>query len=384
VVTTHRGLADFALQERETFATTAASRVLHFASPSFDASVLELLLAVGAAATMVIAPPTVYGGAELTQLLEAERVTHCFVTPAALASVDAAQLTDLECVVTGGEACPPELCARWAPGRRMFNAYGPTEATVVSSVSDALVPEAQVTIGAPTRGFSEVVLDSRLQPVPVNVPGELYLAGAALARGYHRRITLTAERFVADPFGPAGSRMYRTGDRVRWTRDGQLEYLGRNDTQVKIRGFRIELGEIESALLAHDDVAQAVASVWNGDGSGDRLIGYLVPESGVSIDPRAVLDFVGGRLALYMVPAAANGDRGASRGTVRGCSRDRLGRCHGRFLRARRRQHHVDTVGGPRQGRRGNPLSPRRVRSQNGGRPRGGGAIRRRRSSRAR
>ncbi|RZL76343.1 MAG: amino acid adenylation domain-containing protein, partial [Rhodococcus sp. (in: high G+C Gram-positive bacteria)] len=304
VVTTHRGLSNFVTQERETFGTTAESRTLHFASPSFDASILELLLAIGAAATMVIAPPSVYGGAELADLLEAERITHCFVTPVALASVDPTGLTGLECVVTGGEACSPDLIARWAPGRRMFNAYGPTEATVVASISAALVPAAPVTIGRPTLGFAEVVLDSRLQPVPAGVAGELYLAGPALARGYQRRFPLTAERFVADPFGPAGTRMYRTGDRARWMPDGQLEYLGRTDSQVKIRGFRIELGEVESALLAHDDVAQAVASVWNGDGGGDRLIGYLVPEPGAAVDSRAVLDFIGGRLASYMVPAA--------------------------------------------------------------------------------
>ncbi|WP_124396555.1 non-ribosomal peptide synthetase, partial [Rhodococcus wratislaviensis] len=304
VITTHRGLAAFAAQERETFGTTPESRTLHFASPSFDASVLELLLAIGAAATMVIAPPSVYGGAELAQLLETERVTHCFVTPAALASVDPAGLTALECVVTGGEACPPELVARWAPGRRMFNAYGPTEATVVSSISDQLVPGDPVTIGTPTLGFAETVLDSRLHPVPAGVAGELYLAGPALARGYRRRYPLTAERFVADPFGPPGSRIYRTGDRARWLADGQLEYLGRTDSQVKIRGFRIELGEVESALLTHDSVAHAAASVWNADGGGDRLIGYVVPELGAAIDSRAVLDFVGGRLASYMVPAA--------------------------------------------------------------------------------
>ncbi|PQP10869.1 non-ribosomal peptide synthetase, partial [Rhodococcus opacus] len=303
VVTTHRGLASFAAQERATFGTTPESRTLHFASPSFDASVLELLLAIGAAATLVIAPPSVYGGAELAQLLESERVTHCFVTPAALTSVDPTDLTALECVVTGGEACPPELVERWAPGRRMFDAYGPTESTVVSSISDELVPGSPITIGAPTLGFAEVVLDARLHPVPSGVAGELYLAGPALARGYRRRYPLTAERFVADPFGPPGSRMYRTGDRARWLPDGQLEYLGRTDSQVKIRGFRIELGEVESALLAHDSVAHAVASVWNGDG-GDRLIGYLVPEPGAAIDAGAVLEFVGGRLASYMVPAA--------------------------------------------------------------------------------
>ncbi|NRH35811.1 amino acid adenylation domain-containing protein, partial [Rhodococcus sp. MS13] len=309
VTVTHRGLSNFALQERETFAATTRSRTLHFASPSFDASVLELMLAVGAGSTMVIVPPTVYGGSELAALLERERVTHCFVTPAALASVAPDGLTTVGCVVTGGEACPPELVARWAPGRKMFNAYGPTEATVVSSISAALAPNDPVTIGAPTRGFSEVVLDSRLRAVPVGVAGELYLAGPALARGYHRRSPLTASQFVADPFGAPGTRIYRTGDRVRWTPDRQLEYLGRTDAQVKVRGFRIELGEVEVALQTHPRVAQAVTGVWNGDGRDrlngrDRLIGYVVPDRGASVDPRDVLAHAGKRLPSYMVPAA--------------------------------------------------------------------------------
>ncbi|WP_338150687.1 amino acid adenylation domain-containing protein [Rhodococcus qingshengii] len=303
VTVTHRGLSDFALQERETFAATTRSRTLHFASPSFDASVLELVMAVGAGATMVIVPPTAYGGSELAALLERERVTHCFVTPAALTSVDPDGLTTVGCVVTGGEACPPELVARWAPGRKMFNAYGPTEATVVSSISAALAPNDPVTIGTPTRGFSEVVLDSRLRAVPVGVAGELYLAGPALARGYHRRYPLTATQFVADPFGAPGTRIYRTGDRVRWTPDRRLEYLGRTDAQVKVRGFRIELGEVEVALQTHPRVAQAVTAVWNGDGR-DRLIGYVVPDRGASVDPRDVLAHAGKRLPSYMVPAA--------------------------------------------------------------------------------
>ncbi len=145
-------MANFAEDERRRYGVRPDSRTLHFSSPSFDASVLELMLAFGAGATMVIAPPTVYGGAELTALLRDERVTHAFVTPAALGSVDADALPELECVVTGGEACPPYLVEQWAPRHRMFNAYGPTEATVVSSVSDPLVVGQDVTIGCPPIG----------------------------------------------------------------------------------------------------------------------------------------------------------------------------------------------------------------------------------------
>ncbi len=157
------------------------------------------MLAFGAGATMVIAPPTVYGGAELTALLRDERVTHAFVTPAALGSVDADALPELECVVTGGEACPPYLVEQWAPRHRMFNAYGPTEATVVSSVSDPLVVGQDVTIGCPPRHRGYAVLDARLRPVPPGVAGELYVYGEGLARGYHARAGTTAETLRGEP-----------------------------------------------------------------------------------------------------------------------------------------------------------------------------------------
>lgn len=170
--------------ERELLGVTSRSRTLHFASPSFDASVFEMLMALGAGATMVIAPPTIYGGSELAELLATEHVTHAFSTPAALASVDHHGLDDLAVVVVAGDVCPPELVARWAPGRRMVNAYGPSEATIMSSITEPLRAGEPVTIGGPSRGVRALVLDGRLRPVPVGVPGELYVGGPSLARGY--------------------------------------------------------------------------------------------------------------------------------------------------------------------------------------------------------
>ncbi|WP_408642280.1 amino acid adenylation domain-containing protein, partial [Speluncibacter jeojiensis] len=309
VVVTHAGLSALAEEERTRFGVDGGSSVLHFSSPSFDASVLELLLTFGAGARMVIAPNGLYGGTDLHALLADEHVTHAFITPAALASVDPAGLGDLRAIGTGGEACPPDLVSQWAPGRTMINAYGPTEATVATSMSDALVPGEPVTIGGPTRGCAEMVLDARLHPVPVGVAGDLYVAGAGLARGYHRRAGTTAERFVANPFGGPGERMYRTGDVVRWVRGQggtmQLEYLGRSDFQVKVRGFRIELGEIEAALAAHPAIARsAVATHTDGQGVS-RLVGYVTAASDQDRPEAAdVLAFVGTRLAPYMVPAA--------------------------------------------------------------------------------
>ncbi|MFC9515898.1 amino acid adenylation domain-containing protein [Nocardiaceae bacterium NPDC056970] len=299
VVVTHTGLAAFAAEQVERYGVESVSRTLHFASPSFDASILELLMAFGAGATMVIAPTSIYGGHELADLLRTQHVTHAFVTPAALASVDPAGLDALQTVVVGGEACSAELVARWAPGRRMFNAYGPTEATVASNISDALVPGEPVTIGRAIRGADAYVLDGRLRPVPAGVPGELYLAGTGVARGYLGRAALTAERFVANPFGSPGSRLYRTGDVVRTTADRVLEYVGRADDQVKLRGFRIELGEIESVLAAHDSVAQTAVVVVR-----DQLVAYIVAAEDRSIDVAALKEFAARALTAYMVPAA--------------------------------------------------------------------------------
>ncbi|MCZ4279035.1 AMP-binding protein, partial [Rhodococcoides yunnanense] len=303
VVVTHRGLANMATLERERFEVEVGSRTLSFASTSFDASVLELVLAFCGGATMVIAPTDVYGGAELAHLLAEQSVTHAFITPAALASVDPSELAALTVVVTGGDACGPELVERWAPGRSMFNAYGPTEATVFSSVSEAMSVGEPVTIGSPISGSAQLVLDTRLRPVPVGVAGELYLAGPGLARGYHDRLGLTAERFVAAPFG-AGERMYRTGDVVRWNSSGALEYVGRSDFQVKVRGFRIELGEIDAVIAALHEVDFVTTLGVDGSAGNTVLVSYVLPVAGHEVDTDVLREHVAGSLPAHMIPSA--------------------------------------------------------------------------------
>ncbi|MFI6955256.1 amino acid adenylation domain-containing protein [Nocardia sp. NPDC050408] len=310
VVLTQAGLSNFCDEQRERYTLTADSRTLHFASPSFDASVLELLLALSRGATMVVAAPTVYGGAELAALLRRERVTHAFITPAALASLPADGLDELRVVVAGGEACPPELVRRWvlpiADGRtrEFFNGYGPTETTIMTNISAPLVPGEPVTIGAPIRGITEYVLDEELAPVPGRVVGELYISGAQVARGYHDRPGLTAARFVADPFGAPGSRLYRTGDLVRWTAERELEYLGRNDFQVKIRGFRIELGEIDAVLAAHDGVDFVVTIGHEQDSGATILVSYVRAVAGAAIDTAELTGLAASKLPAHMVPSA--------------------------------------------------------------------------------
>ncbi|WP_083873953.1 non-ribosomal peptide synthetase [Nocardia paucivorans] len=307
VVVTQAGLAGFCAEQKERYRLDTTTRALHFASPSFDASVLELLLAIGGAGTLVVASPLVYGGDELVALLRRERVTHAFITPAALASLDPTGLDELRVVVAGGEACPPELVRRVVQPisggtREFYNGYGPTETTIMTNISDPLVPDRMVTIGAPIRGITAYVLDERLVPVPSRVVGELYLTGAQLARGYHDRPGLTAQRFVANPFTGDGSRLYRTGDLVRWTDDGALEYVGRNDFQVKVRGFRIELGEIDAVLAAHDSVDFAVTIGHTLDTGATILAAYVHPAPGHTVDTAALIEHTEQRLPRHMVP----------------------------------------------------------------------------------
>ncbi len=308
VVVTQAGLSSFCDEQRERYRVGSDSRTLHFASPSFDASVLELLLALGGAATMVVAAPTVLGGDELANLLRREGVTHAFVTPAALASVDPAGLDELRVVVAGGEACPAELVRRWVlplgdgETREFFNGYGPTETTIMTNISAPLVPGETVTIGGPIRAITEYVLDEHLAQVPRGAVGELYIKGAQVARGYHRRPGLTAARFVANPFEADGSRLYRTGDLVRWTAAGELEYVGRNDFQVKIRGFRIELGEIDAVLAGHDTVDFAVTVGHELPSGATILVSYVHAAPGQAADPDTLIEYAGHSLPAHMVP----------------------------------------------------------------------------------
>ncbi|WP_033442424.1 non-ribosomal peptide synthase/polyketide synthase [Saccharothrix sp. NRRL B-16314] len=297
VVVTHAGLATFSAAEIARFDVSPGDRVLQFSSPSFDASVLELWMALPAGATLVVPPPGPLLGEQLAGFVTGFGITHALIPPAALATVADGELPTLRTLVVGGDATSAELVRRWAPSRRMINAYGPTESTVVTSWSEALEPGGTPPIGRPIPGTSVRVLDDALQPVPVGVTGELYVSGVGLARGYLDRPGLTAQRFVADPFGAPGARMYRTGDLVRVRDDGQLAFVGRADHQVKLRGFRIELGEVEAVLAAHDAVAQVVVVLRE-----NRLVAYYVPAG--QVDAAGLREHAGRQLPEYMVPTA--------------------------------------------------------------------------------
>ena len=277
VVVAHAGIPNLAATQIDRFAITPEARVLQFASLGFDAAVSEICDGAWSSGATLMLPAT-RDGVGLTSLLHEQRVTHATLPPILLA--DLAEDVPLKVLIVAGEACSPDLVPRWSAGRRMINAYGPTEATVCATMSDPLHGDGVPPIGRPIWNTRVYVLDGCLEPCPVGVCGELYIAGSGLARGYLHRSGLTGERFVADPHGPSGSRMYRSGDLARWRPDGVLEFLGRADAQVKLRGFRIEPGEIEALLTRHGSVAQACVIAREDHPGHKRLVAYVVGSSG--------------------------------------------------------------------------------------------------------
>ncbi len=322
VLVPHGGLGNLAAAQTAAFDVQPGDRVLQFAPVSFDASVSEILLSLLGGAELHLAPaPRLMPGPDLLELLTERRITHLTLPPSVLASLPEAPLPDLRVLVLAGEACPPELVRRWSggpAGRTVVNAYGPTESTVCATAGDAagegaspLAGEGRLAIGRPITGLRVLVLDRTLAPAPTGAPGEILLGGAGLARGYHDRPGLTAERFVPDPFGfpggAPGERLYRTGDLGRWLPDGTLDFLGRIDQQVKIRGFRIEPGEVAAALERHPSVRNAVVAAW--DAGGDlRLAAWVVPREEAAGEAAALPAQLGGflraSLPAHMVPSA--------------------------------------------------------------------------------
>ncbi len=351
----HRGLCNLVLAQTRAFRVTPECRVLQFASFSFDASVSETFMALLTGATLVLAPQAVLSSPDdLAALLRARQITTVTLPPSLLKALSPDDLTALHTIISAGERCTPEAIARWLPGRRVFNAYGPTEATIgptLGLVTGLDEDAVNVPIGRPIANTAIYLLDRAGQPVPVGVAGELYIGGAGVGRGYLGRPDLTAERFVPDPFGPvaeerlqvtsdelhvAGSRLqveadastdgqpanlqpatlqpgrsfaspgrlYRTGDLARWLPDGRIEYLRRIDDQVKVRGFRIELGEIEATLARHPNLSGVAVIVREDEPGQRRLVAYVVPAQEPPPTVTELRSFLLESLPEYMAPAA--------------------------------------------------------------------------------
>ena len=307
VMVEHRSVCNlFAAQA--VFEVGTSSRILQFASISFDASVFEMVMALCRGASLhVVRPELVLTGEELVRVVSERQVTHLTLTPSVLATIpEQADLSSIQTLITAGEALSRSQVERASVGRRLFNAYGPTEATVWASLHPCSVGEVDVPIGRPISNTQIYILDGERQPLPIGVVGEIYIGGAGVARGYLKRPELTAERFVKDPFqADHPARMYRTGDLGRWRADGTIEYLGRNDSQVKIRGYRIELGEIEAQLVLHALVSEAVVLAREDAPGEKRLVAYVIPqEKDATLSVEELRNQLKGALPEYMVPSA--------------------------------------------------------------------------------
>jgi amino acid adenylation domain-containing protein len=275
----HRGACNMAWAEIDGLEITPASRVLQFCSVAYDVHVSEVLAAHLAGASLHLPEPAAtVPGPELVALLRRQRITHTWQSPSVLAALPDADLPDLTHILCGGEACPPEVVARWAvPGRRFRNGYGPAEITVCATWGDCEPDGRRPPIGRPLPNTRVYVLDPRLAPVPVGVPGEICVGGTGVAAGYLGRPGLTAQRFLPDPYDPRpGARLYRTGDRARWLPDGRLDFLGRFDDQVKIRGVRVEPGEVAARIRELLDVREVAVVPRAGPSGADELVAYLV------------------------------------------------------------------------------------------------------------
>ncbi|HEV2843814.1 MAG TPA: condensation domain-containing protein, partial [Thermoanaerobaculia bacterium] len=301
------------LQYARAGAVTAADAFLQKPPISFDVSLLEIFAPLAIGGRTVLARP---GGQQdpeyLVKIIQEQRITYTSFPPSLMYALFEAEgfsrCDSLRVVVTGGETVPAVLPGQFyerLPGAALLNRYGPTEATisVTSWLCEREGAPRSLLIGRPTAKARVYLLDAAFQPVPVGIPGEILLGGLCVARGYHRRPDLTAERFVPDPFsGEPGSRLYRTGDLARYRPDGAIEFVGRTDNQVKIRGFRVELGEIEAALARHPAVRE-VAVVDREEGPTRSLAAYVVLQPGVAMDEAGLRGFLVESLPPYMVPA---------------------------------------------------------------------------------
>jgi amino acid adenylation domain-containing protein len=305
VMIEHRGLSNLAAVLSRDFAVRAESRILQFASFSFDVSVLDVHTALSSGATLCLGRrETLMPGESLSRVLREQGITNVTLPPSALAVMPAEELPQLQTLISGGEACSADIVRRWSPGRRFLNGYGPTETTVCATFSECLDGAKTPTIGRAIGGTEVYVLDRQLRPVPVGALGEIYIGGVGVARGYLNLPELTAERFVPHPFSRhTGERLYRTGDRARLLPGGEIDYQGRVDEQLKVRGFRIEPGEIENALRQNPSVHEALVAAREEAPGDKRLVAYVVKRQGSSATVNELRDSLKERLPEYMIPS---------------------------------------------------------------------------------
>ncbi|MBN3892533.1 MAG: amino acid adenylation domain-containing protein [Nostoc sp. JL31] len=307
VLLQHQGLSNLAASQIEVFNIQPINRILQFASLSFDASIFEIVMALQTGATLYLAnKESLLPGQPLLKLLREKAITHITLPPAVLAVLATESLPALQTIICAGESCTDDIVKRWWNSqRRFFNAYGPTEATVWSTVAEISHIIEKPPIGRPIPNTQIYILDKHLQPLPIGITGELYIAGEGLAQGYLNCPELTTEKFVPNPFNDKkGARLYKTGDLARYRPDGNIEFLGRIDNQVKIRGFRIELSEIETVLSKHQSVQKAVVIVKENISGNKYLVAYIVLNVEMQNFSSLLRKFLKEKLPEYMLPKA--------------------------------------------------------------------------------
>jgi amino acid adenylation domain-containing protein len=303
VMIEHQSLVNLSLSWGKLFHVKPQSRLLQFGSFSFDLSIGEIATSLSHGACLYLAKKeTLLPTQTLVDFLETNKITHSFLSPSALSVLPQANLSHLENMTVGGEACSINVIEQWANERRLFNCYGPTEATVTATLSLCQANGQKPNIGKPLDNIRVYILDENQQILPTGIPGELCIAGVCLARGYLNRPDLTAEKFIEVNLLGRTERIYKTGDLATWQTDGNIEYLGRIDNQVKVRGFRIELGEIEAVLSQCSDV-QTTAVIVREDTPGDqRLVAYVVLADDSQTTSSELRQFLANQLPAYLVP----------------------------------------------------------------------------------
>ncbi|MBP0040318.1 MAG: amino acid adenylation domain-containing protein [Roseofilum sp. SID1] len=308
VLVEHKGLFNLVKAQIQAFQVNSNSRVVQFASLSFDASIWEIVMALGSGAGLYMGSrDTLMPGLGLSQWLQENKITHITIPPSALAAMPKDELPSLKTIIVAGEACPPELISQWSVGRQFVNAYGPSESTVCATMAECSPACRVPPIGRPISNTQIYILDRNLQPVPIGRPGEIYISGIGLARGYLNREDLTNQRFISNPFDLSKpptekSKLYKTGDLGRYLADGNIEFLGRIDNQIKVRGYRIELGEIEAILSTHPHVEHGIVIPREDTPNNKRLVAYVVSED-PDLTPLELRQFLQDKIPEYMIPS---------------------------------------------------------------------------------
>lgn len=311
VLIRHRGVCSMAEAEARTLGVGVESRVLQFASLSFDGSVFEIAMTLPVGATLCLGQKEKLMSG---QVLREQAITVATLPPSLWACLSSEDYPTLQTVLSIGEACTASVVAEWAPGRRFFNPYGPTETTCYVTIAECVPDGKKPTIGRPILNAQIYILDQQMQPVPIGVPGELYIGAIGIARGYKGRPALTAEKFIPNPFSDeANARLYKTGDLVCYLPDGNIDFLGRIDHQVQMAGVRVELGGIEALLDQHPDVQETVVLAREDSPGDKRLVAYVIPHVGAmahlpegvhsEIDSNELRRYLSQKVPNHMVPS---------------------------------------------------------------------------------